>query len=148
MLIYELTPDECRAIISGKSLARLACSRDNQPYIVPIFCYYDREGDCLYSVAAHGQKVEWMRANPKVCVEFGDISDQFHWRTIVIFGRYEELTDSHADDHLRRRAHELVEQRPEWWLPAMQKPEPGAPARTVVYRIRIDDLSGRWASRT
>jgi nitroimidazol reductase NimA-like FMN-containing flavoprotein (pyridoxamine 5'-phosphate oxidase superfamily) len=67
----------------------------------------------LYSVAAQGQTIDWMRANPKVCVEFSEIGDQFHRRTIVVFGRYEELTDSAADDHLRRRAHELVEQRPE-----------------------------------
>jgi hypothetical protein len=30
----------------------------------------------------------------------------------------------------------------------MQKPEPGTPARTVVYRIRIDDVTGRWAARS
>jgi len=147
MTIHELTREECRDSITGRNLARLACASDNQPYIVPIFCYYDREGDCLYSVAAHGQKVEWMRANPRVCVEFSDISDQFNWRTIVAFGRYEELTESAADDHLRRRAHELVEQRPEWWLPGMQKPQPGAAARTIVYRIRIDKLTGRRATR-
>jgi nitroimidazol reductase NimA-like FMN-containing flavoprotein (pyridoxamine 5'-phosphate oxidase superfamily) len=148
MVIHELKPDECRAVIAGKNLARLACARDNQPYIVPILCYYDRDGDCLYSVAAHGRKIDWMRANPNVCVEFSEIDDQFHWRTILVFGRYEELTDSPADDQLRRRAHELVEQRREWWFPAMQKPEPGAPARTVVYRIRIDKLTGRWAARS
>jgi uncharacterized protein len=147
MTIHELTRDECRTSIAGKHLARLACARDNQPYIVPIFCYYDREGECLYSVAAHGQKVDWMRANPRVCVEFSDIKDQFNWRTIVAFGRYEEVTESAADDHLRRRAHELVEQRQEWWLPGMQKPDPDVPARTIVYRIRIDELTGRRATR-
>ncbi len=147
MIIHELTQDECRTVLSGTNLARLACAHANQPYIVPILCYYDREGDCLYSVAAEGQKVDWMRANPKVCVEFSEVSDQFHWRTILAFGRYEELTDAPSDGHLRRRAHELVEQRPEWWFPAMQKPGPGVPARTVVYRIRIDELTGRWAAR-
>jgi nitroimidazol reductase NimA-like FMN-containing flavoprotein (pyridoxamine 5'-phosphate oxidase superfamily) len=147
MVIYELTEDECRAVISGKNLARLACCREDQPYIVPILCYYDREGDSLFSVASLGQKVRWMRSNPKVCVEFSEIGDQFHWMTVVAFGRYEELTESVADDHLRRRAHELFEQRREWWFPAMQKPEPGAAALTVVYRIRIDELTGRRASR-
>jgi nitroimidazol reductase NimA-like FMN-containing flavoprotein (pyridoxamine 5'-phosphate oxidase superfamily) len=147
MVVFELTPDECRAFITGKNLARLACSRDDQPYIVPILCYYDHEGDAIYSVAAEGQKIHWMRANPKVCVEFADVADQFHWTTVVAFGRYEELTDSVADDHLRRRARELFEQRAEWWFPAMQKPEPGADARAVVYRVRIDEITGRRASR-
>ncbi len=45
---------------------RLGCSRD-KPYIVPInFAYHDRH---LYSVAALGQKIETMRANPLVYVE-------------------------------------------------------------------------------
>jgi hypothetical protein len=145
--IHELTGDECRTALARTSLARLACAHADQPYIVPILCYFDADGDCLYSVAAAGQKIAWMRANPKVCVEVSEIGDRYHWTTVVAFGRYEELTDSVADDHLRRRAHELFEQRHEWWFPAMRKPEPGGAAQAVVYRIRIDRLTGRRASR-
>jgi nitroimidazol reductase NimA-like FMN-containing flavoprotein (pyridoxamine 5'-phosphate oxidase superfamily) len=145
--IQVLSGDECRAVLGRTSLARLACARDNQPYVVPILCYFDAEGDALYSVAAAGQKIEWMRENPKVSVEVSEITDRYHWTTVVAFGRFEELTESVADDHLRRRAHELFDQRHEWWFPGMQKPEPGAAAQTVVYRIRIDELSGRRASR-
>jgi nitroimidazol reductase NimA-like FMN-containing flavoprotein (pyridoxamine 5'-phosphate oxidase superfamily) len=147
LTIHQLTPEDCRQVLTRVHVARLACSQADQPYIVPILCYYDPKGDCLYSVAAAGQKVEWMRRNPKVCVEFSEIGDQFHWTTVVAFGRYEELTDSFADDDLRHRARTLFEQHREWWYPAMQKPEPGAPAKTVVYRIRIDDVTGRRASR-
>lgn len=145
--IQVLSGDECRTVLGRTSLARLACAKDNQPYIVPILCYFDAEGDALYSVAAAGRKIEWMRANPKVAVEVSEITDRYHWVTVVAFGRFEELTESVADDHLRRRAHELFDQRHEWWLPGMQKPAPDAPAQTVVYRIRIDELSGRRASR-
>lgn len=146
MTIRELTTADCRKVLAGKSLARLACSNADQPYIVPILCYYDTDGDCLYSVAAAGQKVEWMRTNPKVCVEFSEIHDQFNWTTVVVFGRYEELTHSEADADLRHRARTLFEQRHEWWYPAMQKPEPGGRASAVVYRIRIDRVTGRRAS--
>jgi len=147
MVIHELAPDDCRTVMARVHVARLGCARADQPYIVPILCYYDPEGDCLYSVAAVGQKIEWMRQNPKVCVEFSEIADQFHWTTVVAFGRYEELTESFADSNLRHRARGLFEQHYEWWYPAMQKPDPTARAKSVVYRIRIDRLTGRRASR-
>lgn len=145
--IHELTPDECRTVLGRNNLARLACSKDDQPYIVPILCYFDADGDALYSIAAAGQKIAWMRENPKVSVEVSEIGDRYHWTSVVAFGRYEELTDSVADADLRRRAHELFDQRHEWWFPAMQKPDPNDTARTVVYRIRIDEMTGRRASR-
>ena len=147
MVIRELSPAQCRDIILGKNVARLACARDGQPYIVPILCYYDRESDSIFSVAALGQKIEWMRVNPKVCLEYSDIQDRFHWTTIVVYGRYEEVTESSADDRLRHRARELFEQRDEWWFPGMQKPGSRGPATAVVYRVRIDEITGRRARR-
>ena len=147
MIVRELSTADCRKVLSSKGLARLACSQADQPYIVPILCYFDEEADCLYSVAAVGQKIDWMRANPKVCVEFGEIADQFNWTTVLVFGRFEELTEAEADAQARRKAHELFEQRYEWWFPAMLKPASDERARAVVYRIRIERISGRQAAR-
>ena len=36
MVIEEMTDRECRALLAGTNLARLACALNNQPYIVPI----------------------------------------------------------------------------------------------------------------
>ena len=146
MKVRQLSGEECRTVLARRNVGRIACARDGQPYVVPILCYYDADGDCMYSVAAEGQKVRWMRDNPKVCMEVSEIVDRYNWTTVLVFGRYEELTESVADDHLRHRARELFERRHEWWLPGMVKPEPQESARTVVYRVRIDDVSGRQAS--
>jgi nitroimidazol reductase NimA-like FMN-containing flavoprotein (pyridoxamine 5'-phosphate oxidase superfamily) len=143
MTIHELTPIECRRMLARKSLARLACAHDGQPYIVPVLCYFDAEADCLYSIAAEGQKVEWMRENPKVCVEFSEITDRYNWTTVLVFGHFDELTASDADREARLRARTLFEQREEWWYPAMQKPQPGVAALAVIYRIRIGAMTGR-----
>ena len=59
MLIQEMTDRECRAVLAGTNLARLACALDNQPYIVPIHVdFYDQ---FLYGYATLGLKIEWMR---------------------------------------------------------------------------------------
>jgi uncharacterized protein len=145
MLIHELTEGECRDVLKRTNLARLACSRNDQPYIVPI--HFDFDGGSFYSFSTLGQKIDWMRANPKVCVEVDDITDQLHWTTVIAFGRYQELTDASADRALRNRARELFEQRREWWLPAAGKLEASEHHVPVVYRIRIDRLTGRRADK-
>lgn len=148
MLIHQLTAAQCEDVLDRTRLGRLACARDNQPYIVPIFFYFDRIDRCLYSFSTVGQKIDWMRGNPKVCVEVDEVSDQFHWTTVVVFGRYEEIHDSEGEADARRRAQDLFQQHPEWWLPGAGKLATGEEHPTpVVYRIRVDRMSGRQAAR-
>jgi uncharacterized protein len=149
MLITELTIDECRAILKGTNLGRLACVRYSQPYIVPI--YFDFSDDYLYSFATMGKKIQWMRTNPRVCVEVDDIVDQFNWTTVVVEGRYEELTRAPAHEAARKRAYALFQNRPDWWYPAGGKTQKNrsTPERTpVIYRIVIESASGREAARS
>lgn len=145
MLIHDLTPLECRAVLARTNIGRLGCSRDDQPYIVPILFSYDAADHCVYSFSLLGRKIEWMRSNPKVCLEVDDIGDQFHWTTVVALGRYQEITD---DGPAKRRARELFEQRREWWLPAAAHRAGGQEhAVTVMYRLHLDSLTGRRTAR-
>ena len=91
MVIQEIPEPECRAVLAGTNVARLACARNNQPYIVPI--HVDLDGDFLYSYATLGQKIEWMRQNPLVCLEIDDVKSHGQWSSVVVFGSYEELPD-------------------------------------------------------
>jgi len=148
MVVHELSPEDCRRVLARKSLARLACALNDQPYIVPVLCYFDADAGCLYSIAAEGQKVDWMRHNPKVCVEVSEIGDRYTWTTVLVFGQFQELTDSQEDEAARHRARLLFEQREDWWFPAMQKPGSGGGAMAVIYRIVIDEVTGRRAERS
>jgi nitroimidazol reductase NimA-like FMN-containing flavoprotein (pyridoxamine 5'-phosphate oxidase superfamily) len=149
MVIHELTSAECEEIVLRTNLGRLGCARGGQPYIVPIFVSYDRVAQCLYSFSTVGLKIEWMRGNPKVCVAIDEIVDQFNWTTILITGRYEEISDAQHHTAALQRAQELFEQRAAWWLPAIGKLSTGEPRETpVVYRIRIKEMSGRQAARS
>jgi nitroimidazol reductase NimA-like FMN-containing flavoprotein (pyridoxamine 5'-phosphate oxidase superfamily) len=147
MIIHELTPADCAEVLSRLSVARLACCRMNQPYVVPVSFVYDPRQVCLFSFSAIGKKVEWMRANPSVCVEVEDFEDRFHWTTIVIFGRYDEISDAAADIELRQRALHLFSERSRWWLPGAAKLGGSEHQNVVVYRIHIDSMTGRRATR-
>ena len=147
MLIQELNRDECRDVLGRSSLGRLACARFDQPYVVPIHYSFDSERNCIYAFSAIGQKILWMRENQKVCLEVEEISDKDHWTTVLAFGRYEEIHQNPEDAELRRRAEQLFVQRREWWLPAAGKVEGREHPDVVVYRIQIDRLTGRHATR-
>jgi nitroimidazol reductase NimA-like FMN-containing flavoprotein (pyridoxamine 5'-phosphate oxidase superfamily) len=147
MQIHELSTAECHEILGRASLARLACARDDQPYVVPISFAFDAASNCLFGFSAVGRKVEWMRTNPLVSVEIEDVADRFHWTTIVIAGRYEEITDAPEQGGLRQRALELFAPRREWWLPGAARLGPHEHHAVVVYRIHIDTVTGRRAAR-
>lgn len=74
MVIREMSRDECFRILAGAGLARLACSQENQPYVVPVSLAYDEASGCLYGFTTPGQKLAWMRVNPLICVEVDEIT--------------------------------------------------------------------------
>jgi len=146
MRVCELTQEECGAALARVSFGRLACSRDNQPYVLPISFSYD--GTYLYAVGNLGQKIDWMRANPLVCLEVDERHSQHEWMSVVVTGRYEELTDTHQFGDERAHALEVLQKRPMWWEPAFVSTHAGAaPATPIYYRIHIKQMSGRRATR-
>jgi nitroimidazol reductase NimA-like FMN-containing flavoprotein (pyridoxamine 5'-phosphate oxidase superfamily) len=127
------------------SLARLGTAHDNQPYVVPIHIYFD--GTYLYSFSTLGRKIDWMRENPKVCVEVEEVADKFNWITVVATGRYDELVHAPSYEVFRQRARELFKGREEWWQPAATQSRPHDFRMPVIYRIRIETLTGRISWR-
>jgi uncharacterized protein len=176
MVIDDMSKEECLSVLARGRIARLACALENQPYIVPIFYAYHKSADgesYLYGFTTLGQKVEWMRANPLVCVEWDEIATYNRWESIVVFGRYEELSDSEETEQGRRPtrapmrasplldeaddgqhvmlAHKLLQAHTNWWQPgyaayaASKHRDQTQEFKALYYRIRIDSVTGRRA---
>jgi nitroimidazol reductase NimA-like FMN-containing flavoprotein (pyridoxamine 5'-phosphate oxidase superfamily) len=146
-LIQELSRQASLELLARMRLGRLACAQGTQPYVVPFyFAYHD---DCLYSFSTIGQKIEWMRANPLVCVEADEVASPEQWASVVVFGRYEELPDTPEWQSARTVAHTLLKRSAVWWEPAYVKtvlhgtPRPLVP---VFYRIHIVRITGHSAT--
>jgi len=145
MLIQELTKQESLEVLAHTHLGRLACARGMQPYVVPIhFAYQD---NWLYGFSVLGQKIEWMRANPLVCVEADQMRRELS-ATVVVFGRYEELCDTPQFRSERAFAFNLLQHRAMWWEHGSAKRTPGGTPATVpvFYRIKIEQITGRCAA--
>ena len=119
MLIEEMTSEACLDLLARTRLGRLACVQGVQPYIVPFYFAY--EGYSLYSFTTVGQKIEWMRANPLVCVEADEVVNSQEWESVIVFGCDEELSDTSKRRSERQFAWELLQQYAMWWEPALAK---------------------------
>jgi nitroimidazol reductase NimA-like FMN-containing flavoprotein (pyridoxamine 5'-phosphate oxidase superfamily) len=143
VFVQEIPVEECRKALAAAGFGRLACAGENQPYVVPVSFAVD--GDSVYLFSMPGQKIEWMRNNPRVCLEIDSVKSLSDWTSIVVFGRYEELPDTPDFQRERRRAHELLRNRPMWWQPGSVVVTNHADSRDftpVFYRINIDSLTG------
>lgn len=142
MTISEIAERECRAVLARGSIGRLGCSFNSQPYVVPV--YFAFEGDFIYVFSTFGQKIEWMRSNPKVCVQVDEITDQSAWVSVIANGLYEELPEQQRSAE-RAHAREVLEKQHRWWLNALA--ERRAKVNDLLidplfFRVRIDSVTG------
>ncbi len=143
MIIHEMTSEECHEFLRQTNIGRLGCTHDRQPYVVPI--YFASDGKHLYCFSTVGQKIEWMRANPLVCLEVDEVVNHLHWKSVVVIGKYEELGDAPTCVNAREYALELLQKRAMWWQPAYVATEHrgSRDALTpVFYRIQINQVTG------
>jgi len=146
VLIREMNHRECRDLLARVGTGRLACARNNQPYVV--LSYFAYEADHLYGFSTVGQKIEWMRENPLVCVEADEVHAHNQWASVVVLGRYEELPNASACAEVRRQAQSVLEKRAMWWqtgYAASQSRVEPKPTSAVFYCIHFESVSGHQA---
>ena len=148
MFIHEMSRAECNEALSRARNGRLACAQNNQPYVLPINFAFDGH-EYVYGFTTLGQKVDWMRSNPLVCLEIDEVKNHNRWSSVIAFGRYEELPDRPEFENARRQAHKLLQQRVMWWEPAYisqthrERPHSLTP---IFYRIQIQTVTGHRAN--
>ena len=146
MAINELKEEECGAVLAGASLGRLGCSLDNQPYVIPIYFVY--EPGYIYALSTYGQKIEWMRANPKVCLAVDEVANESQWVSVIVNGRYQELPEPQYTEE-REHARKLLAKRYRWWQNALGERQLRLGDELIIplfFRICIDSMSGLRAA--
>ncbi len=136
-------------VLKENRLARLACQDGDKNYIVPVSYVYD--GKSLICHAVPGQKIRMMRRNPKVCVLVDEIKNFTNWKSVILWGEYQELTDEReryaamklfVDRTMRLKISETAVP-PEMTGTRIHPRSPGN-IRPVIYRIMITDKTGRF----
>lgn len=146
MLVSEMQRKECEDIINRLNFGRLACARNNQPYVVPVYFAFVADPPRLYGFSTLGQKIEWMRSNPLVCIEVDEVRSHIDWTSVVLTGRYEEFPDRPEYAARRREAEAILEKRPMWWQTGFAAAQVrGRFDRDIpiLYCIHVEEMTGR-----
>lgn len=149
MHIRALSTLECTKLLTANRVGRLACAKDGQPYIAPF--YYAHADNHLYAFSMLGKKIDWMRANPLVSVQVDAHGTGPGWKSVIVTGRYEELSDRVGHEAQRDHAWLVLSKHADWWEPGALKPATFADLEHlphVFFRISITEVSGREASES
>jgi len=142
MRIIPISQKECKELLGRVSIGRLACSLNDQPYVVPVSFAYEPE--CLYVFSTSGQKIEWMRQNPKVCLETDEIGGSSNWTSVVINGKFLELREPQYTAE-KEHAKEMLAQSARWWVTPMaerREQVSDQEIQPVFFRIDIESMTG------
>jgi len=128
--------DTWEVLRRGK-VGHLACIEGDEPYVVPI--NYLVQDDCIYSHSLPGRKIAAMRAHPRACLQVSNVQDDFHWRSAIAFGSFEEIIGADERMVILRR---LLDRFPRLTPVESQLAQDGATPSVIAFRLRIDHISG------
>lgn len=142
---------EVAAFLQTETIGRIGCHAAGMTYVVPVSYVFEK--GCVYGHSTEGRKIRMMRRNPEVCFEVDRVKSINDWRSVISWGRYEELTGDEGLDAMERLMKGLVQE------PAIRSDHPSYPVRTagprgpnpegiaiVVYRICLTKTRGRYES--
>jgi nitroimidazol reductase NimA-like FMN-containing flavoprotein (pyridoxamine 5'-phosphate oxidase superfamily) len=145
-MLGKLDEKQIDHVLRSGTVGRIGVHADGRTYVVPITFVFD--GDSVYCHSAMGTKIRMMRASPEVCFQVDEIDDMANWRSVITWGRYEELTGD-----LAIAAMNLLVSR----LSPLTSSETAGPAgraagragngEEVSFRIRLADRTGRFERR-
>ena len=136
-MIKDLSQDKAREMFREGCIARLACVSEGEPYVVPVNYVFDGESVLVHSLP--GRKITAMRANPRVCLQIDELTDELNWTSVLAFGNYKEITDARERSHAMSR---LLTNFPRLTpVESVIVNDAGVPD-PIVFRIRIDSITG------
>lgn len=147
-MIQELELNKGKKVLSENCIGHMSYIYMNNPFVVPITYYFDEEGGSLISYSSLGHKIEALRMNPQVSVQVEEIDSLNHWRSVVIYGKYEELSGSTARYELHKFCEgvkKLVNAKEQRTLKFLCDFSSKATSEKppIVYRINIDEMTAR-----
>jgi uncharacterized protein len=134
-------------LICKTQVCRIALVDGDKPYLAPMNFGFD--GTYLYFHAARqGQKIDILRKNPRICIEFEQnvalvpgkkpCDYGFHYMTVICHGQAEFLD---VLEEKRWALHQIIRQyEPDWQRYNLNE---GEVAAIVLFKVRIDEIIGK-----
>ena len=94
----DLDKDQIDDFLKSELIGRIGCFDDNRVFVVPVTYAYDN--GYIYGHTKDGLKIQMMRKNPNVCFEVDWMKDMSNWKSVILYGTFEELKGDDANKGL------------------------------------------------
>lgn len=138
----ELTRDECNEVLERNHVGRVAFTFHDHVDIEPVnYVYAD---GWLHGRTAPGGKIAVLRHHPWVAFEVDEVDGLFDWRSVTVHGAVHipDPDGAPAD----REAHATTLAQLRRLLPDTLTTTDPVPTRLLLFRIHVDQLTGRAAA--
>lgn len=88
-MLGKLNNDQIANVLSSQTIGRIGCMEEGKMYIIPISFAFDNGS--IYGHSMEGLKIKIMRNNPAVCFQVDSIENMTSWRSVIIWGEFEEI---------------------------------------------------------
>jgi len=148
-MIGKLNKEQIEEVLKENVLGRIGCSDGSKTYVVPVNYVYD--GNHILGHALDGMKIRMMRKNPDVCFEVDEMKSFTNWKSVIVWGRYQELTDEvdrynamklFVDKTIHMKISETAIP-PEISGKRVHPRSPGN-IKPIIYRIIVSEKTGRF----
>lgn len=132
-----MNESETRKLIGAGKVGHLGCVVQGEPYVVPI--NYLFEDDSVFAHSMLGRKIRALRTNPRACLQVEEIEGDFHWRSAIAFGEFEEILQEPERARVMRK---LLERYPLLTPVESVAAKDAELPELIVFRIRINRVTG------
>ena len=151
-MVGKLNVDQLDHVLANNVTGRIGCTDGQKVYIVPVSYAFNNAYLVIHS--KEGMKIDMMRQHPHVCFQIDEITNLTNWRSVILWGDYEEITDPKERFYamkflVSRLAHLQVSETAgvsQMHDEIAGEQKPGNIIRPIVYRIRISEKTGRFES--
>jgi len=152
-MLGQLTNDEIEEVLKSNLLGRIGCGDGKKIYVVQVNYVYD--GQYIFAHSQEGMKIDMMRMNPSVCFEVDEVQNFTNWRSVVLWGVYQELSDERSRYYAMKAFTErmmhikasITAQLPEVSEANIDHDNfQYSSTKPVIYRIVINERAGRFES--
>ena len=138
--IDEMSSAEILELLHKVGYGHLGCINEGKPYVIPMNYYL--KDSTIYLFTTEGMKSHDMDVNPAVCLQVEEIKDSKHWRSAVVTGRAEHITEQREIDEVMQ----LVKVQNPSLSPAINRTWTDSWGRSevvIIYRIHPSEMTGR-----
>jgi uncharacterized protein len=138
--IDEMNSKEIYELLHQVGYGHLGCVHEGKPYVLPMH-YYLEDSD-IYLFTTEGMKTHDIDANPEICLQVEKLQDPLHWRSVIVNGHADRLTEQQDIDH----AMQFIKECNPTLSPAINRTWIDSWGRAeviAIYRIHPSEMTGR-----